>query len=128
MTVRAYIVHNGKAAPLLMALPGFGEVWELVAGQLNGVPTIGVMAGPFVVGVVAGYIGKKVLRWALLGVIAAIVGSILGIVNLAPWVDELRALAAKYGPESLAYLSLLIGVLPLGVGFGVGFLMGFLVA
>jgi uncharacterized membrane protein (Fun14 family) len=40
----------------------------------------------------------------------------------------MSGLVDKYGPMAVQYGTLLIGILPLGIGFIIGFAVGFLIA
>jgi uncharacterized membrane protein (Fun14 family) len=106
----------------------FENIVEVVTGTLAGLPTPLLMAPPFILGAILGYFLKKLIKWVLVITIIAIVGSFLGFFNLASASTEARGLIARYGPEALNYLTLTVGVLPLGAGFILGFAIGFLLA
>jgi len=103
-------------------------IFRLATGTLSGLPTPLLMAPPFILGLILGYFLKKLIKWILVLTILAIVGSFLGFFSLGAVSKEAKDLISKYGPEALNYLTLTVGVLPLGAGFVLGFAVGFLLA
>ena len=82
------------------------------------------MAFPFVLGLVVGFLVKRLLKIALIaGVIIALV-SYFGFLNLS--IGSLKDLAVKYGPLTFQYAALLLGILPLSIGLIIGLVIGFL--
>lgn len=104
---------------LLEELLGF-----IGAGSIGGLPPLAVMAIPFVLGLVVGFLVKRLLKIAMIaGVIIALV-SYFGFLNLS--IGSLKDLAARYGPLTFQYAALLLGMLPLSIGLIIGLVIGFL--
>jgi uncharacterized membrane protein (Fun14 family) len=96
------------------------------AGSISGVPTIVWMILPLIVGVVVGYLLHKFLKVAVIIAVIVAIAAYFGYVSLSA--ESLSGLATKYGPMAVQYGTLLIGILPLGIGFIIGFAVGFLIA
>lgn len=79
---------------------------------------------PFVIGLIVGYFVHKFLKIAIIAAIILVVASYLGFYGLS--LGALKDVADKYGPVALHYGVLLIGMLPLGLGFIVGLIVGFI--
>jgi uncharacterized membrane protein (Fun14 family) len=80
----------------------------------------------FVVGLVLGYILKKALKILIIVALLAIVAAYFGVLGLS--FDKLRGAVETYGPQVAQYAAVLIGALPIGIGFLIGFLLGFIIA
>jgi uncharacterized membrane protein (Fun14 family) len=104
---------------LLDELLGF-----ITSGSIAGLPPLVVMIIPFIVGLIVGFFLKKVLKIAIIVGIIAVIVSYLGIFGLS--LDALKNLGTKYGPIAFHYAVLLIGILPLGLGFIIGLILGFI--
>jgi len=98
----------------------------IASGSIGGLPTIVVMILPFIVGLIIGYLVHKFLKIAIIAAIILIVVSYFGFFGLS--LSSLKDLADKYGPVAYQYGVLLIGMLPLGIGFIVGLIIGFIFA
>jgi uncharacterized membrane protein (Fun14 family) len=96
----------------------------ITSGSIAGLPPIIVMIIPFIVGLIVGFLVKKFLKIAIIAAIIIVVVSYLGFYGLS--LGALKDLADKYGPLALHYGVLLIGILPLSIGFVVGLILGFL--
>jgi uncharacterized membrane protein (Fun14 family) len=96
----------------------------LTSGSIGGLPPIVVMILPFVIGLVVGYLVHKMLKIAIIAAIILIVVSYFGFFGLS--LGALKNLADKYGPIAVHYGTLLMGMLPLGLGFIVGLIIGFI--
>jgi len=82
------------------------------------------MAIPLILGLIVGFFIKKSLKRALIaGLIIAAV-TYLGLFSLS--LDGLKDITALYGPMSVHYVVLLLGMLPLSVGLIIGLTIGFL--
>jgi uncharacterized membrane protein (Fun14 family) len=93
-------------------------------GNIAGLPPLVVMTIPLILGLVVGFFVKKFLKIALIaGLIIAAV-TYLGFFSLS--LDSLRNIIAQYGPMSVHYIVLLLGILPLSVGLIIGLTIGFL--
>ena len=80
----------------------------------------------FIVGLILGYILKKAIKILIVVALVAIVAAYFGWLGLS--FDKLKNAVEQYGPQVAQYAAILIGALPLGLGFLVGFLLGFVFA
>lgn len=96
----------------------------ITSGSIGGIPTLVVMAIPFIIGLILGFFVKKLLKIAIIAGIIIVVASYLGFFGLS--LSALKDVAEKYGPTTIHYAVLLIGMLPLGLGFIIGLIIGFL--
>jgi uncharacterized membrane protein (Fun14 family) len=109
----------------LWNLSVFDDIFNFItSGSIGGLPTIIVMILPFVIGLIVGYFVHKFLKIAIIAAIILVVASYLGFYGLS--LGALKDVADKYGPVALHYGVLLIGMLPLGLGFIVGLIVGFI--
>jgi len=93
-------------------------------GSIAGLPPLVVMAIPFILGLIVGFFIKKSLKRALIaGLIIAVV-TYFGLFSLS--LGGLKDIIALYGPMSVHYVVLLLGILPLSVGLIIGLAIGFL--
>jgi uncharacterized membrane protein (Fun14 family) len=93
-------------------------------GNIGGIPILGIMTIPFVLGLVVGFLAIKFLKIALFIILILAVVIYLGLYSLD--VNTLHQLSLQYGPAALHLGSVLIGMLPLGLGFVIGAIVGFL--
>ena len=96
----------------------------ITGGTLAGIPTIVVMAIPFIVGLVVGFMVKKFLKWAIIAAVIVVVVAYFGFFGLT--LDGLKDLAVTYTPAVYQYGILLFGILPLGLGLIIGLILGFI--
>ncbi len=96
----------------------------ITSGSIFGLPPIVVMIIPFVIGLIVGYLVHKMLKIAIIAAIILIVVSYFGFFGLS--LGTLQGLSDKYGPIAIQYGTLLIGMLPLGIGLVLGFIIGFI--
>ena len=109
---------------MIVALDLLSDLLGKIAGSIGGLPTIAIMAVPFVVGLIVGFLVKKVLKWAIiLGVIVVVI-AYFGFFGLS--LSSLGDLATKYGPIAAQGAIMLFGLLPLGIGFIIGLVLGFI--
>jgi len=111
------------------------ELWSLgvledifgfmTSGSIGGVPPIVVMIIPFVVGLIVGYLIRKMLKIAIIAGIILVVVSYFGFFGLS--LGALKNLSDKYGPIAVQYGILFMGMLPLGLGLIVGLIIGFII-
>ena len=93
-------------------------------GSIAGLPPLVVMAIPLILGLIVGFLIKKTLKKALIaGLIIAAV-TYLGIFTLS--LGGMKDIIARYGPMSIHYFVLLLGMLPLSGGLIIGLTIGFL--
>jgi len=107
------------ALDLLSDLGGF-----ITKGTIAGLPTLVVMAIPFIVGFIVGFLLKKFLKIAIIAIIVVIVLAYFGIWGLN--FGKLQEWATAYGPLALHEAILVIAILPLSIGFVVGLILGFI--
>ncbi len=93
-------------------------------GNISGLPTLGVMAIPLVLGLVVGFLAVKFLKIALIIIVILAVAIYLGFYSLD--LSTLHQLVQQYGSSAFHLGVLLIGVLPLSVGFIIGAIVGFI--
>jgi uncharacterized membrane protein (Fun14 family) len=98
----------------------------ITSGSIGGLPTIVVMILPFIIGLIVGYLVHKFLKIAIIAAIILIVVAYFGFFGLS--LSVLKDYATQYGPIVYQYGVLLIGILPLGIGFIVGLIIGFIFA
>jgi uncharacterized membrane protein (Fun14 family) len=96
----------------------------ITGGTLAGLPTLVVMAIPFIVGLIVGFLVKKFLKWAIIVGIILVVVAYFGFFGLN--LGSLQNMAETYGPMAIQGGILLFGILPLGIGFIVGLILGFI--
>lgn len=96
----------------------------ITSGSIGGLPPIALMILPFIIGLVVGYLVHKTLKIAIIAGIILVVVVYLGFFGLS--LGALQNLAEQYGPIALHYGTLLMGILPLGIGFIVGLIIGFI--
>ena len=110
---------------MIIALDLLGDLWGFIGkGTVVGLPTLVVMAIPFIAGLIVGFLVKKFLKWAIIAIIIVLVLSYFGVWGLS--FGKLQEWATTYGPLAAQEAILVIGILPLGVGFVVGLILGFL--
>ena len=95
----------------------------LTSGSIGGLPPIVIMLIPFVIGLIVGYFVHKILKIAIIAAVILVVDSYFGFFGLS--LGALKNLVETYGPIVLHYSTLLVGILPLGLGFIVGLIIGF---
>ena len=97
----------------------------ITSGSIGGLPPIVVMIIPFVVGLIVGYLIRKMLKIAIIAGIILVVVSYFGFFGLS--LGALKNLSDKYGPIAVQYGILFMGMLPLGLGLIVGLIIGFII-
>jgi len=86
-------------------------------------PPIVLMIIIFVIGLIVGYLIHLFLKIAIIAAIILFVVSYIGLFGLS--LSELKKDAANYGPIVYQYGALIIGILPLSIGFIIGIIIGF---
>jgi uncharacterized membrane protein (Fun14 family) len=84
------------------------------------------MIVPLVIGLIAGFLIHKFLKIAIIAVVVVGIAAYLGVFTLN--LGAMKSLSDKYGPIAVQYGTILIGLLPLGIGFIVGLVIGFLLS
>jgi len=93
-------------------------------GNIGGIPSWLVMFMPFIIGLVVGFLAIKFLKIALLVIVVLAVVIFFGLYSIN--IASLEQMAHTYGSSALYLGSLIIGVLPLSVGFAIGVIVGFI--
>ncbi len=109
---------------IVLPLDLIGDLLGKISGNLGGIPTIAVMAVPFIVGLIVGYFIKKALKWAIIAGLIIVVIAYFGFFGLS--LSTLGDLATQYGPAAAQWAIALFGLLPLGLGFIIGLIIGFI--
>ena len=100
------------------------EIFRFItSGNIGGLPTIVVMILPFIIGLIVGWLAHKFLKIAIIGGIILVVVAYFGFFGLS--LGALKTVADTYGPIAIQYGIILVGMLPLGLGFFVGAIIGF---
>ena len=110
------LLYSYSSIEELQILGAIDQVFHFItSGSIGGLPTIVVMILPFIIGLIVGYLVHKFLKIAIIAAIILIVVSYLGFFGLS--LSVLKDYAAQYGSIVYQYGVLLIGMLPLGIGF-----------
>ena len=96
----------------------------ITSGSIVGLSPLVFMVITFVIGVIVGYLARKVLKIAIIAAVILIIISYFGFFGLS--LGSLKTAAETYGPMVIQFGALLIGVLPMGLGFIVGLIVGFI--
>jgi len=98
-------------------------VLEIFSGTIAGIPLSFAAVIPFVIGILIGYFAKKAIKLGVLVGLIVAAAIFFGVLRFGSLINGVQTL----GPEALALVAIVAGVLPLGVGFGIGFAVGFFV-
>lgn len=109
---------------VILPLSLISDLLGKITGSIHGIPTLVIMAVPFIVGLVVGFLIKKALKWAIIAGIIVVVIAYFGFFGLS--LSSLGNLVTKYGPIAAQEAILLFGLLPLGIGFVIGLVLGFI--
>jgi uncharacterized membrane protein (Fun14 family) len=105
-------------------LDALGEVFHFItSGSIAGLPPIVLMIIIFVVGLIVGYLVHLFLKIAIIAAIILFVVAYLGLFGLS--LSSLKSYATQYGSIVYQYGALIIGLLPLTIGFIIGLIIGF---
>lgn len=96
----------------------------IFSGNIGGIPTIILMAVPFIIGLILGFLIKKFLKLLILITIIAVIASYIGFFTLN--LSSLKNIVDIYGSQVIYIGAILIGILPIGIGFFSGLIIGFL--
>jgi uncharacterized membrane protein (Fun14 family) len=102
------------------------DLTHLMSGNIGSLPSLLVMAIPLIVGLVLGFIIKRVLKIGLILAAVALVAVFFGFISWGGLTGEVQTLVTKYGPMAQSYASLFFGIIPLSIGLVIGFLLGFI--
>jgi len=121
------LLYSYSSIEELQILGAIDQVFHFItSGSIGGLPPIVVMVIIFVIGLVVGYLIHLFLKIAIIAAIILVVVSYFGLFGLS--LSALKDLADKYGSIVYQYGVLLIGMLPLGIGFIIGLIIGFIFA
>ena len=110
---------------MIPALGLINDIWSYIAGgHIIGIPTIVFMAIPFIIGLIIGFLIKKFLKWAIIGIVILLVLAYFGVWGLS--FSTLQNWATTYGPLAIQEAIVVIGILPIGIGFIIGLILGFI--
>ena len=98
----------------------------ITSGSIAGLPPIVMMIIIFIIGLIVGYLIHLFLKIAIIAAIVLFVLAYLGFFGLS--LGALKNLAVKYGPLVYQYGALIIGILPLSIGFIIGVIIGFVLS
>jgi len=105
----------------------FNDLFHFITtGSIAGLPTWVIMVVIFVIGLIVGYLIHLFLKIAIIVAVVAFVAAYLGFFGLS--LSALKDMATKYGPIAYQYGTLIVGILPLSVGFIIGVIVGFLLS
>ena len=96
----------------------------IFSGNISGIPTIIIMIVPFIVGGIIGFLIKKFFKLLLILTIIVFISSYLGFFTIN--LSTLKTIAETYGAQVIHYGTILIGILPIGLGLIAGLVIGFL--
>ncbi len=104
-----------------------GEVFHFItSGSISGLPPIVLMIIIFVIGLIVGYLIHLFLKIAIIAAIILFVVAYFGFFGLS--LSELKNYATQYGSIVYQYGALIIGILPLSIGFIIGIIIGFVLS
>lgn len=110
---------------MIFTLDIISDVMSFITnGNFSGIPALIVMAVPLIMGLIVGVLVKKILKWAIIIGIIAIIVAYFGFFGLS--MSALQDLAIQYSPIVYQYGILLMGILPLSIGFVIGIILGFI--
>ena len=95
----------------------------ITSGSIGGLPPIVLMIIIFVIGLIIGYLVHLFLKIAIISAIILFIVAYFGFFGLS--LSVLKNYATQYGPVVYQYGALIIGILPLSIGFVIGVIIGF---
>ena len=98
----------------------------ITSGSIGGLPPFVLMIIIFVIGLIVGYLIHLFLKIAIISAIVLFVVAYFGFFGLS--LSTLKNYATQYGPIVYQYGALIIGILPLSIGFIIGVIIGFVFA
>jgi uncharacterized membrane protein (Fun14 family) len=110
----------------LLILGAIDQVFHFItSGSIGGLPPIVLMIIIFVVGLVVGYLIHLFLKIAIVAAVVLFILAYFGFFGLS--LGALKNDAATYGSIVYQYGALIIGILPLSIGFIIGVIIGFII-
>jgi uncharacterized membrane protein (Fun14 family) len=95
----------------------------ITSGSIAGLPPFVLMIIIFVIGLIVGYLVHLFLKIAIVAAIILFVVAYFGFFGLS--LSVLKNYATQYGSIVYQYGALIIGILPLSIGFVIGVIIGF---
>ncbi|KON34013.1 MAG: hypothetical protein AC479_02460 [miscellaneous Crenarchaeota group-6 archaeon AD8-1] len=95
----------------------------IFSNNINGIPIILVMAIPFFIGLVIGLLIKKFFKIIIIFAIITLIFSYLGFLTIN--LSLLKSISDTYGPLIIHYITVITGILPIGLGLVAGLIIGF---
>lgn len=111
---------QGEFLKMVLPLDVWSNLLGLVTSNLGGVPTLLIMAIPFIIGLIVGFFLKKSLKIAIIAAIVLVIATYFGFFGLT-W-----STLGTLGMDVIQGGILLFGMLPLGIGLIVGLIIGFI--
>jgi uncharacterized membrane protein (Fun14 family) len=96
----------------------------ITSGSIGGLPPFVLMIIIFVVGLIVGFLIHLFLKIAIVAAVILFIVAYLGLFGLS--LNLLKNYAVQYGSIVYQYGALIIGVLPLSIGFVIGVVIGFI--
>ncbi|MDR2203564.1 MAG: hypothetical protein LBE76_04600 [Nitrososphaerota archaeon] len=108
-------------------MSALGEVFNFItSGSIAGISPLIIIIITFAIGAVIGFLARKILKIAIIAAVILIIISYFGMFGLS--LETLKTAAQTYGPMVLQYSALLIGAIPISLGFIAGIIIGFLLS
>jgi uncharacterized membrane protein (Fun14 family) len=93
-------------------------------GGIGGLLPLTVIIAPFIIGLIMGFFVNKLLKIAVIIIIILTMAIYFGLYSLD--ISTLQQLATQYIPLAISIGILLLGMLPLSIGFIIGAIAGFI--
>jgi len=108
-------------------LDAISQVFHFItSGSIAGLPPIVLMILIFVAGLIVGYLIHLFLEIGIIAAIILFIVAYFGFFGLS--LSALKTYATQYGSIVYQYGALIIGILPLTIGFIIGLIIGFVFA
>jgi uncharacterized membrane protein (Fun14 family) len=108
----------------LWILGAIDQVFHFItSGNIGGLSPLVLMIIVFVIGLIIGYLVHLFLKIAIIAAIILFVVAYFGFFGLS--LSTLKNYATQYGSIVYQYGALIIGILPISIGFIVGVIIGF---
>ena len=121
------ILNSYSLTSELWSLSAIDQIFHFItSGSIGGLPPIVLMIIIFVVGLIVGYLVHLFLKIAIIAAIILFVVAYFGFFGLS--LSVLKNYATQYGSIVYQYGALIIGILPLSIGFIIGLIIGFVLS
>jgi uncharacterized membrane protein (Fun14 family) len=109
----------------LWILGAIDQVFHFItSGSIGGLPPLVLMIIIFVVGLIVGFLIHLFLKIAIVAAVILFIVAYFGLFGLS--LNLLKNYTVQYGSIVYQYGALIIGVLPLSIGFIIGIIIGFI--